>query len=449
MFNLPYRTQRTLKRVGIVLMVLFVLGVTAWLCWVVWLQRYVVYTDMEDGTAGAKLDFSVSANEAIGEEATPPVAEAKVSIFYNEGADAIDTSNELKPLVGYYITSDMFKEDMAGVLLQLERLPAGTAVMIEMKGPYGSFFYPSKLGNATISASTDVQAVSSLVQKLKDKGFYTIAQVSAFRDREFGDKNVTSGLYMLSRAGLWMDPGGMYWLDPTNGSTINWITSVVTELKNMGFNEVLLSNFCFPGTLWMDPGGMYWLDPTNGSTINWITSVVTELKNMGFNEVLLSNFCFPGTDQYIFNGDKPAALKAAADSLLSNCTSADFVLSFEVTDPTFALPDGRCRMYLRNVDPNSIAQKVGQATFDDTDVRLVFLSETGDTRFDALPDGRCRMYLRNVDPNSIAQKVGQATFDDTDVRLVFLSETGDTRFDEYSVLRSLNVSEEVEARKQG
>ena len=31
MFNLPYRTQRTLKRVGIVLMVLFVLGVTAWL----------------------------------------------------------------------------------------------------------------------------------------------------------------------------------------------------------------------------------------------------------------------------------------------------------------------------------------------------------------------------------------------------------------------------------
>lgn len=355
MFNLPYRTQRTLKRVGIVLMVLFVLAVAAWLCWVVWLQRYVVYTDMEDGTAGAKLDFSVSANEAIGEEATPPVAEAKVSIFYNEGADAIDTSNELKPLVGYYITSDMFKEDMAGVLLQLERLPAGTAVMIEMKGPYGSFFYPSKLGNATISASTDVQAVSSLVQKLKDKGFYTIAQVSAFRDREFGDKNVTSGLYMLSRAGLWMDPGGMYWLDPTNGSTINWITSVVTELKNMGFNEVLLSNFCFPGT-----------------------------------------------DQYIFNGDKPAALKAAADSLLSNCTSADFVLSFEVTDPTFALPDGRCRMYLRNVDPNSIAQKVGQATFDDTDVRLVFLSETGDTRFD-----------------------------------------------EYSVLRSLNVSEEVEARKQG
>lgn len=347
--NIPYRTQRTLKRIGTVLLAVLVVGVAAWLCWVVWLQRYVVYT-----SEGATLDFSQSANEIIGEKAEPPVAEANVSIFYNEGADAIDTSNELKQLSGYYITSDMFKNDLENVLLQIERLPAGTAVMIEMKGPYGSFYYPSQLGNATISASTNVETVKDLVSKLQTKGFYTIAQVSALRDREFGDKNVTCGLYMLSRAGLWMD------------------------------------------------GGMYWLDPTNASVTSWISSVVLELRGMGFNEVLLSNFYFPNSDQYIFNGDKTAALQSAANTLISTCAASDFVLSFETNDPTFPLPDGRCRMYLSNVDASTIAQKVSQVTFEDPEVRLVFLCETGDTRYD-----------------------------------------------EYSVLRSLNVAEEVEARKEG
>ena len=38
--------------------------------------------------------------------------------------------------------------------------------------------------------------------------------------------------------------------------------------------------------------------------------------------------------------------------------------------------------------------------------------------------------------------------EDPEIRVVFLSETGDTRFDKYSVLRSLNVAEEVEQRKE-
>ena len=351
MLNIPYRTQRTLRRVGIVLMILLVVGTIAWLCWVIWLQRYVVYTDQEDG--GARLDFSQSANDVIGEVAVPPVAEAKVSIFYNEGANAIDTSNDLKQLSGYYITQQMVKDDLSNVQLQVERLSSGTPVMIEMKGGFGSFFYNSQLAGATISQSTDIKAYESLVQKLKDKGFYTIAQISAFRDREFGNKNVAAGLYVPSGIGLWMDEGGCYWLDPTKSAATNWISSVVLELRNMGFNEVLLSDFCFPNS-----------------------------------------------DQYIFEGDKAAALKTAADTLISSCSADNFVLSFGVTDVTFPLPDGRCRMYVSGVEPGSIKQTVSNITFDDPEIRLVFLAESGDTRYD-----------------------------------------------DYSVLRSLNVAEEVEARK--
>ena len=345
--SIPYRHKRTLKRIGTLIAALSLIFVVTWLCWVVWLQRYVIYTD-----DGAELNFSLSSYEITGKEAIPPKAEQNISIFYNEGADAIDTVKEMAQLNGYYITSDMFQQDIDYVMLQVERFPSGTPVMIDMKGAFGSFFYQSNLQDAVISASTNIDQVSKLIARLHTKGFYTIARISAFRDRSFGESHVSSGLYMLNRRGLWMDGDGMYWLDPTNSTTTSWITSQVLELKNMGFDEVLLDNFCFPNS-----------------------------------------------ENYIFNGDKPAALQSAAATLMSTCGSSKFVLSFQA-----------------------------------------------DTSF-TLPEGRCRLYLKDVSAAGISQAAAQATMDEPEIRLVFLAESGDTRYEKYSVLRSLHVAEEVEARK--
>lgn len=348
--SIPYRHRRVLRRLGVASVIFLLIFLVVWLCWVVWLQRYVVYT-----SSGAKLDFNQSSYEISGVEAAPAPTNMEVSIFYNEGADAIDTTKEMTQLAGYYITSDMYKEDLNNILLQVERLPNSTPIMVDMKGPFGTFFYRSKLGEAITSQSTDIQGVSGLLDRIERKGFYKIARISAFRDRTFGENHVSSGLYMLSRAGLWMDEGGMYWLDPTNATAINWISSVVLELKEMGFDEVLLDNFRFPNS-----------------------------------------------EQYIFNGDKTEALQSAATKIVEACASNKFVISFGVDDPAFKLPDERSRIYLTNVDAGSVSGKVSQVTFDDPEIRLVFLSETGDTRFD-----------------------------------------------KYSVMRSLNVAEEVENRKSG
>ena len=348
--SIPYRHRRILNRIGVAALIFLLVFLLVWLCWVIWLQRYVVYT-----SSGAKLDFSQSSYEISGVEAAPPKSDMEVSIFYNEGADAIDTTKEMTQLSGYYITSDMYKDDLDNVMLQVERLPNSTPIMVDMKGPFGTFFYNSKLEEAITSQSTNIQGVSQLLDRINKKGFYKIARISALRDRTFGENHVSSGLYMLSRAGLWMDEGGMYWLDPTNATAINWISSVVLELKEMGFDEVLLDNFRFPQN-----------------------------------------------DKYIFNnGDKTEALQSAAKKIVEACASNKFVISFGVDDPTFQLPDERCRIYLTNVDAGSVSSMVSKVTFDDPEIRLVFLSETGDTRYD-----------------------------------------------KYSVMRSLNVAEEVENRKE-
>ena len=347
--SIPYRTRRVLSRVGIASAALFVAVLFGWLCWVIWLQRYVVYTD-----DGAQLNFEMSSHDIVGEVATPPEAAKNISIYYNEGDDAIDISDDMKQLNGYYIDSDMLQKDLTGVQFRIGQLSAGTPILIDMKGPYGSFFYPSELPAAVHSASTNVQAVAELVQTLQKKGFYTIARISAFRDWNFGNNNVSSGLYMLNRAGLWLDPDGYFWLDPANANTTSWISSVVLELRDMGFNEVLLADFRFPVS-----------------------------------------------DKYLYSGDKVAALQSAASTLVSSCASTDFVLSFSVDDPTFTLPQGRCRLYLSGVTANGIGQAASQVTVEDPSVQLAFIAETGDTRYD-----------------------------------------------EYSVLRSLYISDVVEAQKR-
>lgn len=329
--SLPFRTRRRLQWIATVGLVLLLVFILAWLCWVIWLERYVVYT-----RDGAQLHFELS-QEMSGEVAVPPAAEAKVEIYFNEGSDAVELSKDMTAINGYYIDYDALAAgDWDGIEQDLKRLKSGTAIMIELKGGYGSFYYSSNLSGALPSASVDVHKVDDLIKTLKNKGFYTVAKVSAFRDRDFGNRNVPSGLYVKSRIGLWMDTGGCYWLNPTDTTALGWITSVIMELRGMGFNEVMLDNFRFPAE----------------------------------------------TDKYIFNGDMDAALESAARTLVASCNAETFVLSFGVTNPLFNLPDGRTRMYLTNVEAKDIAERAAQVTFENPDVRLVFLGDTNDTRFD-------------------------------------------------------------------
>lgn len=329
---LTYRTRRRVRHIGVIATAVILAFLLFWLCWVIWLERYVVYT-----REGATLDFTRADQSRTGEVAVPPAADMDVSIFFNEGSDAVELTRELSSLNGYYIDYDALRGDMDLIREDLNRLKAGTPIMIELKGGYGSFYYTSNLTGAVSSASVNLSAVDELIQYVRSKGFYMIAKISAFRDYDFGNRNVTSGLYMNSRAGLWMDDGGCYWLDPTSANTMSWVTSIVTEIREMGFSEVVLDNFRFPAE----------------------------------------------TDRYIFHGDMDAALSEAAVQMMTSCATDKFTVSFLSPSASFPLPEGNSRLYLSGVEAKDVAERAAQATFDNTVVRLVFLCDTNDTRYDA------------------------------------------------------------------
>ena len=327
--NVSYRTRRNLQRVGIIALVAFLVISAIWLCWFMWLERFVVYTREQ----GAVLDMTGDPFVPEGEVAVPPEID-EISVYYNEGDNAINTSKELGQIIGFYADAEALK-DMAAVEAYTENLPTGTPVMLDVKDAKGRFFYSSGVSSER-SGSVDTAAMDALIEKLDKKGMYLIARLPALRDYSFGLNHTENGLFVSSGAYLWAD-----------------------------------DDYC------------YWLDPTKQGTITYLVEIVTELKNLGFDEVVFDEYRFPDTENLKFSGDRQETLNSTAKMLVNTCSTNSFAVSFVSDAKGFVLPEGRSRLYVENA---AAAQAAGIATesgIADPTVYLVFLTEVHDTRFDA------------------------------------------------------------------
>ena len=325
--NIPYRTRRLLKTAGIILLILLLAATLVYLCWFLWLQRYVVYTRDQ----GAVINMDQSPHIADGQAAVEPEQET-VSIYYNEGENAINTGRELTQLIGYYADEELLA-DMALVKQQISLLPSGTPVMLDVKDGKGRFFYNSAI-SAERRSSIDPAAMDELIAQLDKKGMYLIARLPAFRDYSFGLSHTENGLFVASGAYLWAD-----------------------------------EDYC------------YWLDPTKQGTVTYLVEIITELKKLGFDEVVFEDFCFPNADNLKFSGDRAVALNTTATTLVTTCADERFTVSFVGGAPGFTLPEGRCRLYMTDVAVIQAATVAAESGIDDPVIRLVFLTDIHDTRF--------------------------------------------------------------------
>ena len=332
--TIPYRIRRLLQRFAVTLLVLVVFSAALLAAWFLWLSRFVVYTE-----EGAKFDFSLSHTLPTGELATPPAPVETIPIIYTEEEMEVipEKSKELTQMAGYTVSSEMLLNDLEGVADALEKLPNGSSVLLELKNPRGEFLYSTTQGRTV--DSIDVTQVDRIIRTLGEKGCYLIAEIPAFRD-------------------YW------YFLDNEN-------ERVPYGLPRDGGN----------GALWLDQSGPnYWLNPASSGALNYLVQIITELRTLGFDEVVLSEFSFPDTDMIRFDGDRQEALQNAARTLMQACSTDTFALSFAGT--TIPLPAGRCRLYVSGILAGDIPDFVSGLTMDDPTVQLVFLTDLLDTRFE-------------------------------------------------------------------
>ena len=194
--TIPYRTQRVLKRILAVLAVIAVVLAVVGACWFVWLQRYVIYT--ADGKV--RLDFNLS---PIGDGllAVPPEQD-DIPIRLDRNDEMIGGSTELLQLSGYYVElSDL--QDIDTVKSQIQALPSETAVMVDVKGLKGDFFYSSAVGSKR-NSSINTQAMDELIDYLQRSGRYAIARIPALRDWDYGLNHVPDGVHHSSGGYLYM-----------------------------------------------------------------------------------------------------------------------------------------------------------------------------------------------------------------------------------------------------
>lgn len=323
--NIPYRTQRVLKRIAVGLLPIMVLALVAGLCWYIWAQRYVVYT--ADGKA--ILDFDLPQLSA-GQAPEKP-SEPDVTIRYDSGASELEAT-ELTQMTGYYVEPEALK-DLDTVKAQIQALPSGTPVMIDVKSIYGAFYYSSAVSD-TRSTQVDVQKMDELIAWMGKQNIYAIARFPALRDYTYGLNHVSDGVHHSSGGYLYQDDDGCYWLHPASQGTLSYLTQIIIELRNLGFDEVVLEDFCFP----------------------------------------------QNTDKIKVDGDRKELLTTAAAELLKVCATNRFALSFVKTED-FTPPTGRSRLYITGKDAAEAAQVAADSGVADPAINLVFLTELHDTRF--------------------------------------------------------------------
>ena len=328
--NLTWRTRKRLKNTLRFLVIVAAVTVSLWLCWILWLGRFVVYS-----REGVRLDFDwVVPGSYV---AAVPPEEQPVNIRYDDGSEPVaEKSTELEQLTGCTVTINMLTGDLSAVDEVIRQQPKGTAIALELKSGTGNFFYKTAMPKAHVSNKVDTAAMESLLSYLAKADYYTIAMIPAFRDRAYGLDNTSYGIHHSSG-----------------------------------------------GYLWAGDDKCYWLDPAKNGTRSWLVQIASELRDLGFDEVVFTDFCFPPTEDILYEGDKLAVLNETAEHLVYNLATEEFCVSFLCNEEGFRLPEGRTRLYRDKVDA-SMAQSVAEGlTIPNPQIHLVYLTEAMDTRFDA------------------------------------------------------------------
>ena len=327
--NLTWRTRKRLKTVALVLGSVAAVSFALWLCWILWLGRFVVYTGDT-----VRLDFDwVTPGEFV---AAVEPEKQDVNILFDDGSEVVvDRTKPLERMAGFYVTIDMLTEDVAEVERLIREQPKGTAIMLELKSGTGNYYYKTSMPDATVSKKVDKEAVEDLIKYITKADYYTVARIPAFRDRAYGLENTSYGILHSS---------GRY--------------------------------------LWAGDDKCYWLDPGKTGTRSYLIAIASELRDLGFDEVVFTDFCFPPTEDILYEGDKLAVLNETAEHLVYNLATESFGVSFLSNDPGFKLPEGRTRIYRDDVDASMAQDVAASLEIPSMQTNLVYLTEAMDTRFD-------------------------------------------------------------------
>ena len=228
-----------------VLAVLVLIGV--WLFYD--LQKYIVYD--KDGLhldLSAQKDALKNPGVQIEPTAKPAVPGVDVEIVVErKDYSEIQTSAgaDLEPLRAIYVPMSEMRESTLTYYAASGNMGDFDALVLALKGPDGFLAWHSTAPAADSFAVNGTLELEAHLETLKSKGVYLVAEISSLTDAVMAQRNAPIALKNADGS-VYSDKTAGGYLDPYNEGTRSYLLSLLTELRDLGFDEVLLRGFACP-----------------------------------------------------------------------------------------------------------------------------------------------------------------------------------------------------------
>ena len=245
-----YRGRGTKKKVLLaVLLCLVILAATA----VIVIQEYVVYD--ADGTPHLSIPWQQAEEDAPQEE-----------------VDLVIQEPETPPA--------------SRILAQAFHVPSRRAVTL--KDADGTVYFESRtaLPGSTETAEDTTAALAEMTRAGRES-VYPIARISALLDPPAARAD-GEGMGLMNTGGyLFYDGNNQNWLDPAKEATQAYLSGLAVEAAELGFREILLTDFSFPTEGSLDKIA-YPETGTRESLRTCLEAVRTALDQAGYQDTALS-----------------------------------------------------------------------------------------------------------------------------------------------------------------
>ena len=210
-------------------------------------QKYLVY-----GQDGVKLELPILATPAPVDESGNAQqfedVQAELVVDPPDYSSVKTTADETTPeLRALFVPAESVTDE--GIKSYQDKLSGygANALVIEVRPDSGQLSYASAVSMAGAYGLSGTYDLAAKVKELKDSGIYLAAQINCCADNLLASRNPPIALHNAF-GGVFTDADGSMWLDPYNADVRAYAAALVTELSEMGFDEVLLRGAEIPNT---------------------------------------------------------------------------------------------------------------------------------------------------------------------------------------------------------
>ena len=214
-----------------------------------WLQDFIVYEK-----DGLKLSLPGEQEEqsnarpvtAASRRELPLLADVEIVVDKTDYSSVVTTAGTDVPTVHarYIPASSVTSGTLDGCVASMGDYDG---LVLEIKPGSGVLSYASRVPLTNSYGVNGTLDLKSYAERLKEKNVYLIAEMSCLVDVAMGVRNNAIALKSATTGGIYTSDG-LTWLDPYSDQTRAYLSALIDELADMGFDEVILSGLWCPNS---------------------------------------------------------------------------------------------------------------------------------------------------------------------------------------------------------